>query len=172
LNLLGIAKYIEQLDEDRFRRLIYGFFVSQGILTHITHGRLESGADIVLVMKQSQETLQRGQIFYFQVKSGKINTKIWREGLHSELMELFDRPLRLAMPISDDNVSKRIILITNSSINQDVISKIQNFNRKHYLPIETITGMEFSQLLLHHDSTLTIEKIEELSNTKYPGETN
>jgi hypothetical protein len=165
---LEIGRYVERLDEDRFRRLIYGFFVEQDILVYVTHGRLESGADIVLVMKDSNDILQRGQVFYFQVKAGNINTKIWRQSLHSELMELFDRPLNLSNPISDDCVSKRIILITNSSINQDVISKIQNFNRKHYLPIELINGMEFSKLL--EKRKLTIQRIEELSNLKYPGE--
>lgn len=164
---LSICEYIETLNEDRLRRLIYGFFLQEN-LTYITHGVLESGADIILILKQNKDVLQRGQVFYFQVKAGKINTAVWRNSLHSQLLELYNRPLNLASPINDDNVSRRIILVTNSSINQDVISKIQNHNRKHYLPIECLIGMEFSAML--GEKGLSIDSIAELSNIRYPGE--
>ncbi|MPZ08142.1 MAG: hypothetical protein GEU26_17290 [Nitrososphaeraceae archaeon] len=60
------------MKEDKFRRLIFGFFVTKGNLTYVTHGKLENGADLILMLQQSDDILRRGQYFYFQAKTGKI----------------------------------------------------------------------------------------------------
>jgi Restriction endonuclease len=145
-----LLEYIQKCSESQLRNIITNFFVGKGIMTRLTHGPLERGADIILSLVKNKDVIGRGQIFFFQVKKGKINTKIWREGLHSQLYELYDREIDVA-PYDSAHMPRRIVLVTSGVIEEPVRQKMHRMNIKHHIPIEFLDGSELTQFLLDND---------------------
>jgi hypothetical protein len=158
-DLLG---YVQRCSESELRNITTNFFIGKGFLTYLTHGSLERGADVVLYLSKDKDILGRGQIFFFQIKKGKINSKVWREGLHSQLYELYDREIDYP-PYDSVHMPRRIVLITSGIIEYPIKEKINRMNAKHHIPIEYFDGPEFIQYLLDNDYTYAEAKRDSIS---------
>ena len=142
-----LYEYLQEQSESKLRNILANYFCKYSPLTYLTHGVFEKGADLVLLLDRSKDILRRGQIFFFQVKKGRINSKIWREGLHSQLYELYDREISL-QAYNYHQIPRRVVLVTSGIIEQEIKEKIYRINVKHHLPIESIDGPELATLLL------------------------
>ena len=164
LTPIDILHKIVNLNEDIFRNVLCNFFLDKGHLAIHSHGNIERGSDIILRVKEEEDILKIGQYLFFQVKKGNITTAIWRKSLHSQLLELYDRSANTSIPIVDD-ISCRILLVTNGEIKPSVIDIIRAFNRRHYLPIEMLDGRNVAALI--HGEGCTLEDIEKYKKSPF-----
>lgn len=106
------------------------------LIHQTTHGPTEQGKDIVT-------RDPKGVPCAFQLKTGDIKTREWRE-ISGEINELIE--LAIDHPNIKPSEKHRAVLVTNGKLSDDVRTKITNLNRanrrRKLAPLETITGAE------------------------------
>lgn len=155
---ISLAPIIEQElkrfeNEDDFRDFILNFFKKKYHFMESKHGPTEHGLDLLLCIPREYDPLIKGQFLLFQIKINDITTDIWRKGLHSQMLSLFNHPVNHA-DYNTDETSRRVILITNREIKDNVKDEIRNINRKSIIPIEYLDGTKFSYLIASNISTM------------------
>jgi hypothetical protein len=145
--------FIKELDEEKFRNILYNYFVNFEELVYLTHGSLEYGADLILYQPGRKDILDRVVVFLFQIKKGDINNTIWRSSLHSQLYELYDREIKFP-PYDSEHIPRRIILITSGEIKDNAVTDIRRMNIKHHIPIEYFDGPRIVEFLINRGYNL------------------
>lgn len=151
--------FIIGLDERRLRNVIYNFFVKIEELTYITHGSLEYGADLILYQTEKNDILGRVMVILFQIKKGELNSIVWRNSLHSQLYELYDREIKIP-PFDSNLIPRRIVLITSGKMTENVITIIHRMNSKNHIPIEYFDGRRLVELLISRGYDLNQAKLD------------
>lgn len=152
-----IENWLDNTTEREYELPFCQILTSTGhkILSRSTHGPGEFGKDII-----SRDA--RGSLHAYQLKTGNINTKYWRE-IRGEIEEL------VCLPIQHPNIreSARFTphLITNGNVTTDVKQQISQFS-KHWLRTSGRTLQiseresllsEFKQL---HESILPVAPVD------------
>jgi hypothetical protein len=133
-------------NEKEFTDFIFKFFKNEYFFAKVKHGSVEHGLDLLVCIPRDYDVLGKGLFYLFQIKINDITAKVWKEGLHSQLMSLVYHPVDEGdfNPLRN---ARRIILITNCEINEHVLTEIKNFNSKSVLPIEYLDGSDLAHLM-------------------------
>jgi Restriction endonuclease len=151
---------IIKLSEDQFRRVIIDFFQKCGFNVKDHHGSRELGADIIVLLKEKDDILLRGQILFIQVKVGVINSNKWRTEISNQLHALRDRHPHI--PNVNSSLSRRIVLITTGKLTKDVNDYIDGYNLKNDVPIEVFSEQDCAELFYNKGY-----KMEDLTHNAY-----
>ena len=145
---ISLAPIIEQelkrfKSEKDFRVFILNFFKKKYHFVESVHGPTERGLDLLLCFPREYDILNKGQFLLFQIKINDITTDIWRKSLHSQMLSLFYRQIKYT-DYKNDETTRRVILITNRQINENVKEEIRDINSKSIIPIKYFDGTKFS----------------------------
>lgn len=160
----NLTRYLETLDEDKFRVVIVEFlstFIFKGNIKDY-HGVGEHGADIIGAVDRDIDPFRKFQIVHIQVKKGRISLTKWRKNLCGQLAEVFS-PSTYPRETGDDN-SRRILLIYSGKLTQPASDAISNWNRKVPIPVEVLSGRQLAELMVKR-YRLKLEDIKEWLKT-------
>ena len=157
-NFENLYHKLLSLDEKSYRFIVVNFFRSHRHLTYITHGPLEHGADLLMLIEHNDDFIGRGQLVFIQVKRGHLKLGDWHSKLNGQLTELYCRSS--GRPNISNDLPRRIILMTSGLPEQGVLDAIINWNTKLPVPVELIDGRQFAYML--HSEGIDLSNLDDL----------
>jgi len=140
-----IFEYIRKLKEPPLRRLVDNVLRMRCGHSELSHSSEEYGADVLALITQEKDHLNRSVTILVQVKAKKLNATDLRKDIFGQLVEVFSRKLE-RYPF-DKNQPRRILLISNVKETEHVNNVIDSWNSKIPIPIEYLGLEDISQLI-------------------------
>src|SRR5579871_1532556 len=90
--LEALTQRLRALTETQLRYFLTDFLRKYiGQTTHLVHGNVEHGADIIVVMNSQNDPLNKGQTLFIQAKAGNVGLAEWRQNLAGQIAEMYYR---------------------------------------------------------------------------------
>lgn len=135
MSLQDVATYLKSLKEDDLRAIIFYYFNTRisNSKTELHHGSGEHGLDILSYIDHDLDPLNQGEVLYIQVKCGDINCTEWVDKISGQLYSAL-RTHKSPQNI-DENLPKRLILMTNGNISPEAKDAITEWNNYEHIPV-------------------------------------